>query len=151
MKRSTATAVRAARKCALALKDKAMKKEDESLLQTRNQGLTAEESAPFDKPTLQSLKAWLRPAVLIPFGLLVFLLMLLYLANQLHAGKALKRKDQLKTSIKELRAEFISIESDMMVRSRQSEVAQKLKEAGLKPLDKPPVKLEQTPKADGRK
>jgi hypothetical protein len=37
----------------------------------------------------------------------------------------------------------------MMVRSRQSEVAQKLKEAGLKPLDKPPVKLEQSKKTDG--
>ena len=90
-----------------------------------------------------------KPAVLIPFGLLLFVLVLLFVANQLHAGKALKRKEQLKTSIKEPRAEFISIESDMMVRSRQSNVADKLRETGLKALVKPPIKLEQDKKKDG--
>jgi len=127
-----------------------MKKEnEETLLETRNQGLTAEESARMEGSFFQAWKYMSKPAVLIPFGLLLFVLVLLFVARQLHAGKALKRKEQLKTSIKELRAEFISIESDMMVRSRQSNVADKLRETGLKALVKPPIKLEQDKKKDG--
>jgi len=126
-----------------------MKQEEESLLNSRNQGLTSEETVGSEKAlSLQALITWLRPAILIPFGLVVFVLVLLYVANQLHAVKALKRKEQLKTGIKELRAEFISIESDMMVRSRQSQVAQKLKDNGVKTLVRPPIKLEKTKKDD---
>jgi hypothetical protein len=128
------------------LKDKAMEQEEESLLNTRNQGLTSEEANTSERSVMPALKIWLRPAVLIPLGLVTFVLVLLYVANQLHAGKALKRKEQLKTGIKELRAEFISIESDMMVRSRQSQVAVKLQETGVKALKKPPIKLEKTKK-----
>lgn len=125
-----------------------MEQEEESLLNTRNQGLTSEESAASERSIMPALKIWLRPQVLIPLGLITFVLLLLYVANQLHAGKALKRKEQLKTGIKELRAEFISIESDMMVRSRQSQVAVKLQGTGVKALSKPPIKLERTKKDD---
>lgn len=125
-----------------------MKQEEESLLNTRNQGLTSEEANTTERSIMPALKIWLRPVVLIPLGLVTFVLVLLYVANQLHAGKALKRKEQLKTGIKELRAEFISIESDMMVRSRQSQVAVKLQGTGVKALTKPPIKLEKTKKDD---
>ena len=125
-----------------------MEQEEESLLNTRNQGLTSEEANASERSIMPALKIWLRPAVLIPLGLVTFVLLLLYVANQLHAGKALKRKEQLKSGIKELRAEFISIESDMMVRSRQSQVAVKLQGTGVKALTKPPIKLEKTKKDD---
>lgn len=125
-----------------------MEQEEESLLNTRNQGLTSEEANTSERSIMPALKIWLRPAVLIPLGLVTFVLLLLYVANQLHAGKALKRKEQLKSGIKELRAEFISIESDMMVRSRQSQVAVKLQGTGVKALTKPPIKLEKTKKDD---
>ena len=125
-----------------------MEQEKESLLNTRNQGLTSEEANTSERSIMPALKIWLRPAVLIPLGLVTFVLVLLYVANQLHAGKALKRKEQLKPGIKELRAEFISIQSDMMVRSRQSQVAVKLQGTGVKALTKPPIKLEKTKKDD---
>ncbi|MBU6324137.1 MAG: hypothetical protein KJS92_01520 [Bacteroidetes bacterium] len=125
-----------------------MEQGEESLLNTRNQGLTSEEANTSERSIMPALKIWLRPAVLIPLGLVTFVLLLLYVANQLHAGKALKRKEQLKSGIKELRAEFISIESDMMVRSRQSQVAVKLQGTGVKALTKPPIKLEKTKKDD---
>jgi hypothetical protein len=116
-----------------------MAENEEELLETRNPGLTAEDDAE------RRNSAWsrmLKMEVWVPFGLMTFLLLLFYIFNQHHAVKALKRKDQLKTRIKELRAEYISIQSDLMMRSKQSEMAEKVSELGLIELRKPPVKLE---------
>jgi hypothetical protein len=109
------------------------------LLNTRNQGLTAEPDSQLKEGPFASL---LKLEIWVPFVGVTFVLLLFYIFNQHHAVKALKKKEQLKSSIKELRAEYISIKSDLMVRSKQSEIAEKLKETGLKSLRKPPIKLE---------
>jgi hypothetical protein len=116
---------------------------EEELLEQRNQGLTAEDSNP---EKMQPFLKLLRLELWGPFALTTFVLLLFYIFNQHHAVKSLRRKDQLKGKIKDLRAEYISIKSDLMVRSKQSEIEAKLSETGLKELRRPPIKLEKDPK-----
>lgn len=79
---------------------------------------------------------WLR------FGFVVFFLILFYIYNQHHANKALRKKEMLIKELKELHSERISLESEVNKASKQSELAAKLKETGIKELTKPPVKIE---------
>lgn len=82
------------------------------------------------------LWSWVR------FGLVAFLLMVFYIYNQHHANKALRKKDRLLKELKELHSEKISLESEITNASKQSELARRLMESGLKELREPPVKLE---------
>ena len=52
-----------------------------------------------------------------------------------------KKKEELKTSLKELHSERISLESEITNSSKQTEIAEKLKSTGLKELTSPPIKL----------
>jgi len=115
---------------------------EEELLENRNQGLTAEDSK---EARLRPFLELLRLELWGPFALTTFVLLLFYIFNQHHAVKSLRRKDDLKAKIKDLRAEYISIKSDLMVRSKQSEIEAKLSETGLKELRRPPIKLEKDP------
>lgn len=78
----------------------------------------------------------------IRFGLVAFALMLFYIYNQHHANKGLRKKEKLTKELKELNSEKISLESELTNAGKQSELARKLKETGLKELTVPPVKLE---------
>lgn len=78
----------------------------------------------------------------IKFGLVAFGLMLFYIYNQHHANKALRTKEKLIKELKELHSEKISLESQITNASKQSEVAKKVQETGLKELNVPPVKIE---------
>ena len=59
----------------------------------------------------------------------------------LHATKAIKRKEELKTTLKEFHSERISLESEITKSSKQTEIAERLKETGLKEITTPPIKL----------
>jgi cell division protein FtsB len=72
---------------------------------------------------------------------ILFFTMLFYIYNSLHATKAIKKKEELKTSLKELHSERISLESEITNSSKQTEIAEKLKSTGLKELTSPPIKL----------
>lgn len=85
--------------------------------------------------TEDSLKKWL------PFILYMFFLGMIYIANQHYANKVVIKIARLTTQKKELRSEYISITKELMSRSRQSEVFDRLKETELKPLIEPPVKI----------
>jgi len=78
----------------------------------------------------------------VKFGLVAFGLMLFYIYNQHHANKALRTKDKLIKDLKELHSEKISLESQITNASKQSEVAKKVENSGLKELNVPPVKIE---------
>lgn len=93
----------------------------------------AEETQPTEHDRLWS---WVR------FGLVAFLLMLFYIYNQHHANKALRKKDKLLKELKELHSEKISLESEITNASKQSELAKRLQESGLRELREPPVKIE---------
>ncbi len=82
------------------------------------------------------------PWIWVRFGFVAFLLILFYIYNQHHANKALRNKDLLIKELKELRSEKISLESQVTNASKQSEIADKLKETGLKELTTPPIKIE---------
>jgi len=72
---------------------------------------------------------------------ILFFTMLFYIYNSLHATKAIKKKEELKSSLKELHSERISLESEITNASKQTEIAEKLKATGLKELVSPPIKL----------
>ena len=78
-----------------------------------------------------------------PFILFVAALGIVYIANQFHAEKLVNEVNQLKKQRKEKRAEYISSASDLMRITRQSEVINRVEEAGLglKPLISPPKKI----------
>jgi hypothetical protein len=71
----------------------------------------------------------------------LFLTMVFYIYNSLHATKAIKRKEELKTTLKEFHSERISLESEITKSSKQTEIAERLKETGLKEITTPPIKL----------
>ena len=79
----------------------------------------------------------------LPFILFLAFLGIVYIANQFHAEKLVNEVNLLKKERKEKRAEYISSASDLMRVTRQSEVIQRVNEAGLglKPLTSPPNKI----------
>lgn len=70
-----------------------------------------------------------------------FATMVFYIYNSLHTTKDIKTKEELKTRLKELHSEKISLESEITNSSKQTEIAEKLKSTGLKELTSPPIKL----------
>ena len=82
------------------------------------------------------------PWIWVRFGFVAFVLILFYIYNQHHANKALRKKGMLIKELKDLHSEKISLESEVTKASKQSEIATRLKETGLKELVTPPIKIE---------
>ena len=59
----------------------------------------------------------------MPFILFITLLVIFYIGNSYNAESTIRKIDKLKTELKDKRAEFISVKSDLMFRSKPSEVA----------------------------
>lgn len=77
----------------------------------------------------------------IPFILFITFLGVLYIANSYNAEKTIIEIGKTKREIEELRYAYITTKSDLMFHSKQSEVAYKLKNSGIKESLVPPVKL----------
>lgn len=80
----------------------------------------------------------------IPFALFIVALMLVHIWNAHNVEKVIRKTDRLNREIKELRSEYISILSELMSESKQSNVAAKLDTLGIKELTTPPYKITQT-------
>ena len=78
---------------------------------------------------------------MLPFIFFLFGIALFYIANAHYAMKTVRDTDKASREIKELRSEYITIKSDLMFRSKQSEVAKRLEATGLKALRNPPKKI----------
>jgi hypothetical protein len=78
---------------------------------------------------------------LMPFILFLSLLIVLYIANSYYAERTVRKIDHIKKELKENRAEFISVKSEMMFRSKQSEVAKAVEPLLLKEATVPPKKI----------
>lgn len=78
---------------------------------------------------------------LVPYFAFFVVLAALYIANSHAAEKMVRKSDKMAKEIKELRAEYISIKSDLMYRSKQSQIARRLESAGLKELRVPPKRI----------
>lgn len=79
---------------------------------------------------------------MLPFFILVFAMLTFYIFIQHRAVRMQREKEGLKRELKELRAEFITLKSDLMEKSRQSEIVNKLSPIGVKELKTPPLKIE---------
>jgi hypothetical protein len=78
----------------------------------------------------------------MPFILFLSLLALIYIANSHMAEKKIRRINQLGREIKELKWEYLNVKSELMFRSKMSEVSKAVEPLGLKELIVPPQKIE---------
>jgi hypothetical protein len=77
----------------------------------------------------------------LPFIGLLCVLALVYIANSHQVYKNIRNINKIETEIKDLRSEYITIKSDLMFQSKQSEVARKVEPTGLKELRTAPKKI----------
>lgn len=82
----------------------------------------------------------------IPYLFFLAFLGLVYIANTYYAEKTVRAIDHTKRELKELRYEHITVKSELMYLSKQSEVSRRLDGSGLKPSVTPPFKIYQESK-----
>jgi outer membrane murein-binding lipoprotein Lpp len=81
------------------------------------------------------------PVQYLPKLLFAVLLSLLYISNTHHAEKATRKIDKMQSEVEDLRADYTTLKADIMYASKQSEVARRVKELGLKESLNPPFKV----------
>ena len=77
----------------------------------------------------------------IPFFLFLSVLAVLYIYNGHYADKLLRRISATEKHIKELEYEYTTIKSEVIFRSKASELVKAVRPLGLKELTAPPVIL----------
>lgn len=82
----------------------------------------------------------------VPFFLFLSLLAVIYIYNGHHADKTVRNINKVGKQLKELQYEYKTLKSDVMFRSKQSELAKAVAPFGLKELTTPPVVLGDTTK-----
>ncbi len=89
------------------------------------------------KPFFEEWSTWR----VIRLMLIIFPFLIFYIYNSLHTAKAVKTTKTLKKELKELHSERISLESEITRASKQTKIAEKLNENGLKESTTPPIKI----------
>ncbi|WP_341841352.1 FtsL-like putative cell division protein [Chitinophaga caseinilytica] len=84
----------------------------------------------------------------LPFILFLAVVALVYIANNHLAEKKVIRINRLSREIKELKWEYLSVKSELMFRSKLSEVSKAVEPLGLKELSTPPQRIEPKAKTD---
>lgn len=77
----------------------------------------------------------------LPFLLFLAFIAIIYIGNSYYAEKSIRKIEKLQKQLKEMRYEYISHKSDVNYKSRQSEVANSLKNKGIKESTVPPTKI----------
>jgi Bacteriodetes cell division protein (FtsL-like) len=77
----------------------------------------------------------------IPFVLFLALLTVIYIGNGHYADNTIRHINESSRQLKELQYEYKTIKSDVMLKSKQSEIVKATIPAGLKELTEPPVVL----------
>lgn len=77
----------------------------------------------------------------IPFFLFISVLTVLYIYNGHYSDKTIKDINRTNRELKELQYEYKSLRSEVMFRSKQSELAKAAEPMGLKALQSPPIVL----------
>src|SRR4030095_1269028 len=80
----------------------------------------------------------------IPFFLFLTLLAVIYIYNGHYADKTIRSINQTAKKVKELQYEYKTVKSEVMFRSKQSELAKAVEPLGLKELTIAPVVLKDT-------
>ena len=81
------------------------------------------------------------PVQYLPKILFVMLLGILYIGNTHHAEKTVREIARAQSEVEDLRADYTTLKADVMFASKQSEVARRVKELGLKESIDPPYKI----------
>ena len=77
----------------------------------------------------------------LPFALFICFLLVLLIWNGHTTEKLIRSIDKVNKENKELRSEYTSIMSEMMNQSRQSSIAKRLENVGIKESKNPPQKI----------
>jgi cell division protein FtsL len=78
----------------------------------------------------------------LPFFLFLAMLAVVYIYNGHFADKLVRNINKTSRELKELQYEYKTLKSEVMFRSKQSELARAVAPVGLKELTKPPYVLE---------
>ncbi len=81
------------------------------------------------------------PVKYLPQILFVTFVTIFYIGNNHYAEKTIRKIEKLEVEVDEYRADFTSMKADYMFASKQSEVAIKVNELGLKENKMPPFKI----------
>ena len=76
------------------------------------------------------------PNLLFTLALCIF-----YIGNSHYAEKTIRKIDKLKKEVQDLRADYTTLKADYMFASKQSEVARKVNNKGLRESSTPPNKI----------
>jgi len=93
------------------------------------------------KPGLKRLLRYNWIVKNIPYFLFLSVLAVIYIYNGHYSDKTIKDINKTGKELKELQYEYKSLRSEVMFRSKQSELAKAVEPLGLKELVEPPVVL----------
>ncbi|HLY70434.1 MAG TPA: FtsL-like putative cell division protein [Puia sp.] len=77
----------------------------------------------------------------VPFFLFLALLAIIYIYNGHYGDKSIRNINKAQNQLKELQFEYKTLKSEVMFRSKESELARALQAFGLKELTAPPLVL----------
>ncbi len=77
----------------------------------------------------------------MPYFLFLVVLAMIYISNTHTVEGTTRSIDKMKTELKEVRWNYMAIKSDLMYKSKQTEVASAVEEMGLKEITSPPKKI----------
>jgi cell division protein FtsL len=95
-------------------------------------------------PITKSWKKWLNYQSIVkqvPFFLFLAILAVFYIYNGHYADNTIRNIDKTAKEVKELQYEYKNVKSEVMFRSKQSELVKAIEPLGLKELAKTPVVL----------
>ena len=75
----------------------------------------------------------------LPFFLFLSILAIIYIYNGHYADKTIRNINKVQNDLKELQYEYKTLKSEVMFRSKQSELAKAVAPLGLKELVVPPI------------
>lgn len=82
----------------------------------------------------------------IPFFLFLAVLAILYIYNGHYSDNTIKNINKTSVELKEMQFEYKTLKSEVMLRSKQSELAKAVEPLGLKELTQPPFVLKDSVK-----
>ena len=101
-----------------------------------------EDIAPKKKSVLTQLPLDIDLRMVMKITLFSAALALPYIYDRHRAERNVRRVDALNKEVKDLRAEYITLKSEHMSASKQSDVAQRLEMFGIEELSSPPKRIE---------
>jgi hypothetical protein len=81
------------------------------------------------------------PVQYLPKILFVMALGILYISNSHHAERTVRDINAIQAEVEDMRADYTTLKSDLMFASKQSEVARRVRDFGLKESLTPPFKV----------